>query len=79
MATKQKIISTKIENYLIANPNKLINRKELVIAIYGNAVNLKSKNRCIYEFIRRDVKPSLETKGYKIELLRRIGIKLVPL
>ena len=79
MATKQKIISTRIENYLIENQNKLISRKELVMAVYGNTVNLQSKNRCIYEFIRRDVKPSLQKKGYEIELLRRVGIKLKPL
>ena len=79
MATKQKIISNKIENYLISNPNKLITRKELVVAVYGNAVNLQSKNRCIYEFIRRDVKASLTQKGYEIESKRRVGIKLIPL
>ena len=77
MATKQKLISTRIENFLLENSNKLITRKELVHAVYGNTVNLNSKKRCIDVFICRDVKPSLEQKGYEIETFRRIGIKLI--
>jgi len=76
---KQKVISDKITNFLLNNKNRLIDRKELVCEVYGNAANLSSKKRSIDVFICKDVKPKLEQMGYQIEVKRRVGIKITSL
>ena len=81
MATKQKIITNKIKTYLFENPNRLIPTKELVSAVYGNAINMQSRKRYIDVCICKEIRPELkkteyQDKNIRLVSVRRIGLKL---
>lgn len=81
MAVKQKVITIKLINYLFDNPNKTITTKELVSAVYGDSVNMRSRKRyidvCICKEIRPELKkPEFTEKKIQLKSIRRVGLRL---